>query len=182
MIRGILGSRQPPEATPRPGRWSWAARTSGSPERRDCCSSSRGGRGAVGQGDDVIAVLIGGAHGGSTQQLVRKPPGSPSTSRLGRKSRLVDANGQPPLALDHDVALLRRQFIQISAPQVPLTNAPESITPLRIPVHLVGVTELAAARSRSGLRAQHRSLRQHGPRQPPCGVFSIIWLVRPSRL
>jgi len=51
----------------------------------------RGGRGAVGQGDDVVAALVAGGIVDSTQQLVRNPAGTMVVIPLLRrmKSRLV---------------------------------------------------------------------------------------------
>ena len=77
----------------------------------------------------------------STQQLVRKPPRTTvSTSRLRRmKSRLVVANvSSPRLPSTTMSASAGAICSQISAPQVPFTNAFESITPFRMPYTLSG--------------------------------------------
>ena len=77
----------------------------------------------------------------STQQLVRNPPRiTVSTSRLrSTKSRLVDANVSSPRLPSITMSCSSgASSSQISAPQVPLTNAFESTTPLRIPYTLSG--------------------------------------------
>src|SRR6476646_2450255 len=109
---------------------------------RDALLLAAGGGSTVGQRDHVVALLVGGAHG-RLDAAVGQEAAQDHRLDLAAAQHEVEVGGrkrvQDALSLDDDVASCGAIWSQISTPQVPFTNAFESITPLRMPYTLSGL-------------------------------------------